>query len=132
MRYGLLTELLENRHSGVTSLFVRDWVTDIDIGIFEHEIGNPQPVSIDLEVHISGADAPKRDEIDAVVDYDYMRAVLDRVIASKRYNLLETLASEVLDGCLMPCEVVGASVTVTKLAVIEGNGRIGCTLTRIR
>ena len=132
MSYSILTEVLKNRNSDVTSLFIRDWVRDIDIGIFEHEIGNPQPVAIDLEAHISGADAPERDEIDAVIDYDYMRAVVDRVIAYKRYNLLETLASEILDGCMMPSEVVGAAVTVTKLAVIEDGGRIGCTLTRIR
>ena len=132
MRYGVLTEVLENHHSNMTSLFIRDWIRDIDIGIFNHEIGSPQPVGIDLEVHISGADAPERDEIDAVIDYDYMRAVVNRVLANKRYNLLETLASEILDGCMMPSEVIGASVTVTKLAVIEDGGKIGCTLTRIR
>lgn len=132
MRYGVLTEVLENHHSDVTSLFIRDWVQDIDIGIFEHEIGNPQPVSIDLEAHISGASAPERDEIDAVIDYDYMRAVVERVLANNRYNLLETLASEILDGCMMPREVIGAAVTVTKLAVIGDGGKIGCTLTRIR
>lgn len=132
MRYGVLTEVLENYHSDVTSLFIRDWVQDIDIGIFEHEIGNPQPVSIDLEAHISGASAPERDEIDAVIDYDYMRAVVERVLANNRYNLLETLASEILDGCMMPREVIGAAVTVTKLAVIGDGGKIGCTLTRIR
>ena len=103
---------------------------DIDIGIFEHEIGNPQPVSIDLEVHISGADAPERDEIDAVIDYDYMRAVVLESL-TKRYNLLETLASEILDGCMMPSEVIGAAVTVTKLSVLEDGGRIG-VYTRMR
>ncbi|MBD18067.1 MAG: dihydroneopterin aldolase [Euryarchaeota archaeon] len=132
MRYSVLNEMLENHHSDLTSLFIRDWVMDIDIGIFEHEIGNPQPVSIDLEVHISGADAPERDEIDAVIDYDYMRAVVARVLDFKRYNLLETLASEILDGCMMPSEVIGAAVTVTKLSVLEDGGRIGCTLTRMR
>ncbi len=132
MRYGVLTEVLESHHSDVTSLFIRDWVQDIDIGIFEHEIGNPQPVSIDLEAHISGASAPERDEIDAVIDYDYMRAVVERVLTNNRYNLLETLASEILDGCMMPREVIGAAVTVTKLAVIGDGGKIGCTLTRIR
>ena len=132
MRYGVLNEILEKHHSDMTSLFIRDWVRDIDIGIFNHEIGSPQPVGIDLEVHISGADAPEHDEIDAVIDYDYMRAVVNRALTNKRYNLLETLASEILDGCMMPSEVIGAAVTVTKLAVIEDGGKIGCTLTRIR
>ena len=132
MRYGVLNEILEKHHSDMTSLFIIDWVRDIDIGIFNHEIGSPQPVGIDLEVHISGADAPEHDEIDAVIDYDYMRAVVNRALTNKRYNLLETLASEILDGCMMPSEVIGAAVTVTKLAVIEDGGKIGCTLTRIR
>ena len=74
----------------------------------------------------------ERDEIDAVVDYDYLRTLVNQILISRRFNLLESLASEILEGCLHPPEVIGASVSVSKLAVIEGEGEIGCSFSRIK
>ena len=128
----VLLEILSQSSEGVTSLFVRNWKRDVDIGILPHEQGVLQPLCFDIEVHISGSNTPLRDEIDAVVDYDYLRSIVDQLLVSRRYNLLETLASEILEGCLVPPEVIGASVSVSKLAVIEGEGKIGCSFTRIK
>ena len=128
----VLAEMLSNHPEGITSLFIRDWKRDIDIGVLPHEQGVLQPVSFNIEVHISGANPTVRDEIDAVVAYDYLRAIVDQLLVSRRYNLLETLASEILEGCLFPHEVIGASVSVSKLAVIEGDGKIGCSFSRIK
>tara|TARA_B100000902_G_scaffold226239_1_gene214777 strand:+ start:225 stop:626 length:402 start_codon:yes stop_codon:yes gene_type:complete len=128
----VLMEILSQRIEGVTSLFVKNWKRDVDIGILPHEQGVLQPLCFDIEVHISGASTPSRDEIDAVVDYDYLRTLVDQILDSRRYNLLETLASEILDGCLAPPEVIGASVSISKLAVIDGEGKIGCIFSRIK
>lgn len=128
----VLLEILSQRSEGVTSLFVKNWKRDVDIGILPHEQGVLQPLCFDIEVHISGSNTPLRDEIDAVVDYDYLRSIVDQLLVSRRYNLLETLASEILEACLVPPEVIGASVSVSKLAVIEGDGKIGCSFSRIK
>ncbi len=128
----MLLEILSQRSEGVTSLFVKNWKRDVDIGILPHEQGVLQPLCFDIEVHISGSNTPLRDEIDAVVDYDYLRSIVDQLLVSRRYNLLETLASEILEACLVPPEVIGASVSVSKLAVIEGDGKIGCSFSRIK
>ena len=128
----VLAEILSNHPEGVTSLFIRGWKRDIDIGVLPHEQGVLQPVSFNIEVHITGSNAPVRDEIDAVVDYDYLRALVDRILESRRFNLLETLASEIIDGCMAPPEVIGATVSVSKLNVIEGDGEIGCSFSRTR
>ena len=128
----VLMEILSQRIEGVTSLFVKNWKRGVDIGILPHEQGVLQPLCFDIEVHISGASTPSRDEIDAVVDYDYLRTSVDQILDSRRYNLLETLASEILDGCLAPPEVIGASVSISKLAVIDGEGKIGCIFSRIK
>lgn len=128
----ILAEILSNHPEGITSLFIRGWKRDIDIGVLPHEQGVFQPVSFNIEVHISGANPPVRDEIDAVVDYDYLRALVDRLLESRRFNLLETLASEIIEGCMAPPEVIGATVSVSKLNVIDGDGEIGCTFSRIR
>ncbi|HJM66362.1 MAG TPA: dihydroneopterin aldolase [Candidatus Thalassarchaeaceae archaeon] len=128
----VFAEILSERPEGITSLFIRGWKKDVDIGVLSHEKGVLQPVSFDIEVHISGSSAPVRDEIDAVVDYDYLRSLVDRLLESRRFNLLETLASEILEGCLAPPEVIASTVSVSKLSVIEGDGEIGCTFSRVK
>jgi|TARA_B100001996_G_scaffold367666_1_gene339509 dihydroneopterin aldolase len=128
----VFAEILSERPEGITSLFIRGWKKDIDIGVLPHEKGVLQPVSFDIEVHIAGSSTPVRDEIDAVVDYDYLRSLVDRLLASRRFNLLETLASEILESCMAPPEVIASTVSVSKLSVIEGDGEIGCTFSRIK
>ena len=128
----ILADILSQKSDGITSLFVRNWKKDIDIGILPHEQGVLQPISFDIEVHISGSYAPIRDEIDAVVDYDYLRTLVNQIVKSRRFNLLESLASEILEGCLHPPEVIGASVSVSKLTVIDGDGEIGCSFSRLK
>ena len=128
----ILVDILSQRFDGVTSLFIKNWKIEIDIGILSHEQGVLQPVSFDIEVHISGSSSPERDEIDAVVDYDYLRTLVNQTLSSRRFNLLESLAAEILEGCLHPPEVIGASVSLSKLAVIDGEGEIGCSLSRIK
>jgi len=58
--------------------------------------------------------------------------LVNQTLTSRRFNLLESLASEILEGCLHPPEVIGASVSLSKLAVIDGEGEIGCSLSRIK
>ena len=128
----ILVDILSQRPDGVTSLFVKNWKIDIDIGILPHEQGILQPVSFDIEVHIPGSYSPSRDEIDAVVDFDYLRTLVNQIVKSRRFNLLESLASEILEGCLHPPEVIGASVSISKLTAIEGEGEIGCSFSRLK
>ena len=49
-----------------------------------------------------------------------------------RAALLETLANRLLDRVLEPNSAEGASVILTKLDVLEGDGQLGCSMTRLK
>ena len=66
-----LREIVQSGTGEFTTLFLENSVRDVDIGIYEHEIGDPQRISFDIHVVIGGASKPEEDEIDMVLDYEY-------------------------------------------------------------
>ena len=114
-----------------SSLFMEGVVREVDIGIHPHEIGSPQRVRFDIHVILEDAQAIG-DSIDEVLDYEYLVASLDRALGMGRPALLETLATRIIDEVIAPSEVAAASVSATKLDALFEEGRLGCTLTRIK
>ncbi len=127
-----LRELVRSGSKEFTTLFLENSVRDVDIGVHEHEIGNPQKISFDMYVIMDGASKPKEDQIDMVLDYEFLSSSIDRVVSRRRSALMETLASELLNEIMSPGEVVAATVSMKKLEVVDIDGELGCSMTRIR
>jgi len=119
-------------YQGLTTLFLEEIIRDVDIGVHDHEIGNPQRVRFDIYVLIPDIQNPENDSIDEVLNYEYLIDSLEQVLCLGRFSLLETLANNVLDKILMPNCVEAASVVLTKLDVLDGDGQLGCSMTRIK
>ena len=121
-----------SRNQAVTALFLEKIIRDVDIGIHEHEIGTFQRLSFDLYVMIRGDSQPKHDEINDVLNYEYLITALDETLNSERVSLLETLANRLLDRILQPDLVESATVVITKLDVLDGDGHLGCSITKMK
>ena len=117
---------------GVTTLFLENVVREVDIGVHDHELGAPQRLRFDIYVMLSGVSEPSADEIGEVLNYEYLISALDETLQMNRAALLETLANRLLDRILEPNSAEGASVILTKLDVLEGDGQLGCSMTRLK
>ena len=117
---------------GRTVIFLRELFREVDIGIHNHEIGQPQKLRFDSEVSIPGSDPPKSDKITEVVNYEYLLESVEDSINGSRLSLLESLGSIILDRLMIPLEVSEASVKITKMDVLEGDAKFGCEMTRKR
>jgi dihydroneopterin aldolase len=126
-----ITNLLSS-YSGVTTLFLEDVVRDVDIGVHDFEIGNPQKVRFDIYVMISDILNPDNDDLNEVLNYEYLIDSLDDVLSIGRFSLLETLANRLLEEISAPNSVKAASVVITKLDILDGDGRLGCSMTKIK
>ena len=126
-----ITNILSS-YKGVTTLFLEDIVRSVDIGVHDYEIGNLQRVRFDIYVLISGVEDPENDIIEDVLNYEYLLNSLEKVLLKHRFSLLESLANNLLDSILQPESVESATVVITKLDVLEGDGRLGCSMTRTK
>ena len=126
-----ITNLLSS-YSGVTTLFLEDVVRDVDIGVHDFEIGNPQKVRFDIYIMLSDILNPNNDDLNEVLNYEYLIDSLDDVLSIGRFSLLETLANRLLEEISAPTSVKAASVVITKLDILDGDGRLGCSMTKIK
>ena len=126
-----ITNLLSS-YSGVTTLFLEDLVRYVDIGVHDFEIGNPQKVRFDIYVMLSDILNPNNDDLNEVLNYEYLIHSLDEVLSFGRFSLLETLANRLLEEISTPASVKAASVVITKLDILDGDGRLGCSMTKIK
>ena len=126
-----ITNLLSS-YSGVTTLFLEDVVRDVDIGVHDFEMGNPQKVRFDIYVMLSDILNPNNDDLNEVLNYEYLIDSLDDVLSIGRFSLLETLANRLLEEISAPTIVKAASVVITKLDILDGDGRLGCSMTKIK
>ena len=67
-----------------------------------------------------------------VLNYEYLIDSLDDVLSIGRFSLLETLANRLLEEISAPTIVKAASVVITKLDILDGDGRLGCSMTKIK
>ena len=87
----------------------------LDIGAHDFEKGVKQPIRFDIEVLVEGAESPLSDDIDEVLDYEYLYSSIESAI-SQRHSLLETLAASILGEILLPEKAIAGVVCLTKLS----------------
>jgi FolB domain-containing protein len=127
-----LASVLTKSSGDVTVVFLEDAVREVEVGINDFEQDASQSVRFDIHAVQSGSQRPAGEDIDQVLDYEFLHTALDSVLARGRFGLLESLASELLDELLIPTQVVAASVKITKLEIPGFEGELGCSVTRLK
>ena len=112
------------------TIFLESVIRKMDIGIHDYEIGHPQMIEFDIYVAVKNDNKIIGDTIEDVMDYEYLIEVINSKI-EKRFSLLETLANELLEDVLFPEKVMGATVVISKLDILD-SGKIGCSVSPLK
>jgi len=110
---------------------MEDLTKHIDIGVHDHEKGVTQPVRFDIEVLVA-PHGEFEDDIQSVLDYEYLEDSVQAVLSESRAELQETIAKRVLDRVLKPEAALAATVSLTKIEVMGFESDLGCTMVRIK
>jgi dihydroneopterin aldolase len=78
-------------------IVLQDFVLPVDIGFHDFEVGNPQRVTVTVEVWLEEAAFARDDEVSSAWDYDVLRSDIAAIAAAGRFNLQETLARSIYD-----------------------------------
>ena len=77
-------------------LFLRDYEVWINIGVHDFEKRAEQRVLINVDLYIPLAvSTPRADELDEVVDYDFIRRTVAQRLSKGHIHLQETLCDDV-------------------------------------
>ena len=96
-------------------LFLRNYEVSINIGVHDFEKRGEQRVLINVDLYIPMAiSTPNADELDEVVDYDFIRRSIMERVKVGHIHLQETLVDDVLKLMLAHPRVRAARVSTEK------------------
>ena len=99
-------------------VFIKNFRLDMHIGIYPHEQNKKQYVLVNIEFWVPLAQTtPARDAIDEVVNHDFVRPGIQKIIERGHINLQETLCDAIVALCLEHPLVVAARVSTEKREV---------------
>ena len=91
---GLVPESLRVRSARIV---LESLEVQTDIGFHEFEVGAPQRLLVSVEIWLEDVSVPAEDDPQRAWDYDFLRAEVQEISSSRRFNLQETLAHAVFD-----------------------------------
>lgn len=100
---------------GCRRLFLRNYEVNINIGVHAFEKTAEQRVIINVELYVPlDLSIPKLDELNEVVDYDFIRRSVSDRVAKGHIHLQETLCDDLLRTMLQHPKVKAARVSTEK------------------
>jgi len=114
-------------------LFLRNYEVMINIGVHDFEKKGEQRVLINVDLYIPLAEStPREDQLDEVVDYDFMRETIARRMAQGHVHLQETLCDDVVKAMLAHPRVRAVRVSTMKPDVYPDCEGVGVEVFQIK
>ena len=107
-------------------VFLRNYEVWINIGVHEFEKRAEQRVIINVDLYVPLAvSTPQADELDEVVDYDFIRRTVAQRLSKGHIHLQETLCDDLLAQMLSHPKVQAARVSTAKPDVYPDCDAVG-------
>jgi dihydroneopterin aldolase len=117
--------------TSIRHVFVRDLELGVKIGVHTFERVTTQPVRINVDLYVREGTVGS-DQLADVVCYEDVVDGIKEIIGIGHVNLVETLAENIAQMCLLDLRVVKCRIRVEKLKVIVEAASVGVEIERCR
>jgi dihydroneopterin aldolase len=122
---GLVPERLAPR---TRKIVLEDYCVPADIGFHAFEIGTRQRLLVTVEIWLDDPSFPMSDAAGDAWDYDDLRTQIGALVASRRFNLQETLARAIYDMIAVRRGVTALKVATRKPDIYPDCAGVGVEL----
>ncbi|MGC1303565.1 MAG: dihydroneopterin aldolase [Caulobacteraceae bacterium] len=116
-------------HTEALSVFVEGLALEAEIGLYPHEQGRFQPLSVDVELFLTPAPVSG---IHGTVNYETLAEKARALASSGHIELVETFAERLAADCMDHPRAERVRVRVRKPEAIAGADAAGVELTAVR
>lgn len=95
---------------------LKDLQIETIIGIYDWEQSISRKLSINVEIECIDNQSIISDDIKDTIDYDIVYFNIKKIINSKKYNLIESLAGDIVN---MICQIEGVIATTVEIDKIK-------------
>lgn len=114
-------------------LFLRNYEVMINIGVYEFEKKGEQRVLFNVDLFIPlDESTPQHDQLEEVVDYDFMRETIAQRMAKGHIQLQETLCDDIARAMLLHPKVKAVRVSTEKPDVYPDCESVGVEVFSIK
>ncbi|HEY1042259.1 MAG TPA: dihydroneopterin aldolase [Telluria sp.] len=129
----MLSALHHPKLADCRRLFLRNYEVMINIGVHDFEKKGEQRVFVNVDLYIPLAvSTPSADQLEEVVDYDFMRETIARRMAQGHVHLQETLCDDVARAMLAHPKVRAVCVSTMKPDVYPDCDGVGVEVFQIK
>ncbi|MBV6322795.1 dihydroneopterin aldolase [Duganella violaceipulchra] len=129
----MLSALIHPQLNDCRRLFLRNYEVLINIGVYEFEKKGEQRLLINVDLYIPLAvSTPVKDQLEEVVDYDFMRDSIAKLMARGHVHLQESLCDDIVSAMLEHPRVRAARVSTMKPDVYPDCEGVGVEVFKIK
>ncbi|MCL4182281.1 MAG: dihydroneopterin aldolase [Burkholderiaceae bacterium] len=106
---------MQDTYQDCYRIVVQDIEIDCFLGVYDREQARRRPVVIDVEMYVPHATKiSRRDTLSETVNYERVVEAVERLVAERRFKLVETLCGELADDLARLPGLRALKVSVTK------------------
>jgi dihydroneopterin aldolase len=129
----MLSSLMHPSLTDCRRLYLRNYEVMINIGVYEFEKKGEQRLLINVDLYIPLAlSTPVNDQLDEVVDYDFIRDTIAKLMARGHVQLQESLCDDIVRAMLAHPRVRAANVSTMKPDVYPDCEGVGVEVFKIK
>ena len=114
-------------------IFLKNYVLPVNIGVHDFEKLAAQRIVINVELYVLLSDStPNADNINEVLDYDFIRSTLKRIVSAGHIELQETLCDTFMTELMKNHLVRAARVSSEKPDVYSDCDAVGIEIFRVK
>ena len=113
-------------------ILIKELTLDLKLGYYNFEKEKKQKVKFNLEIDYEDKKPTNDKDIKSIVNYDKIVKLISKLVKSKHYNFLETLAEDVFDELFKDRRIDKIMLQIEKLEILKHCSSVGIQISKKR
>ena len=113
-------------------ILIKELTLDLKLGYYNFEKKKKQKVKFNLEIDYEDKKPTNDEDIKSIVNYDKIVKLISKLVKSKHYNFLETLAEDVFDELFKDRRIGKIMLQIEKLEILKHCSSVGIQISKKR
>ena len=122
----------KSKSSIVRTVFIKDFIVEEIIGFHEHEKIKKQKIKFNVILDIDQRTIPNEKNEKSIVNYEKITKKLEKLVKSKKYNFLESLAEDSFEEIFRDKRINSIKIKIEKPDAIKNANSVGVEVFKTR
>ena len=113
-------------------ILIKELTLDLKLGYYDFEKEKKQKLKFSLEIDYEDKKPTNDEDIKSIVNYDKIVNLISKLVKSKHYNFLETLAEDVFDELFKDRRIGKIMLQIEKLEILKHCSSVGIQISKKR